>query len=299
MNHAYLKLVPLLGGVLLMILQGCIEITDPYLVIGQQEWTGTVEAVRPCDPESLADFPAAKTHEDQTLDGRGFSLVNWNMLKGRRDGWEQDFHRLVEDGDVVLLQEAHLTDGMLEALRLSRLNWRLATAFRYRGAEAGVLTASRTDLQGICMQRFREPVLKTPKTSLVARFPFAGGGHLVVVNVHAINFTTDESYFRESWQEIEAIVQPHDGPLIVAGDFNTWNAARQAIVVNTTQRLGLEPVHFPLDHRTRILDRAVDHVYYRGLVTVDAVADEVRTSDHNPMRITFKLADDDVEDSDG
>ncbi len=299
MDRVRQNIAAILIGGLLVIQQGCIEIPDPYLVIGQREGSGTVEAVHLCDPASLEDPPAAAVHEDQALDGGGFSLVNWNMLKGQRDGWEQDFHRLVGEGDVVLLQEAHLTDGMLEALRLSRLNWGLATAFRYRGAEAGVLTASRADLQEICMQRFREPVLKTPKTTLVAQFPFTGGGHLVVVNVHAINFTTDETYFLESWRKMEAIVQPHEGPLIVAGDFNTWNAARQAIVVNTTQRLGLAPVHFPLDQRTRILDRIVDHVYYRGLVPVEAVADEVRTSDHNPMRVTFKLAVDDTEENDG
>ncbi len=284
------NIAAVLIGWILLIQQGCIEIPDPYLVIGQREHAGTVEAVRLCHPDALTISPAAVAHPGKRLDSAGFNLVNWNMLKGRRDGWEQDFHRLIEEGDVVLLQEVHLTDEMLEALRLSRLNWSLATAFRYRGAESGVLTASRTQLLGICMQRFLEPVVQTPKTSLLARFPLSAGGDLVIVNVHAINFTVDDIYFRKSWQEIETILQPHDGPLVVAGDFNTWSAARQAIVVNTTQRLGLEPVHFPLDQRTRILDRPIDHVYCRGLVPVDAVVYEVSTSDHNPMRVTFKLA---------
>ena len=287
-------LLVLLGG-LLAVLQGCIEIPDPYLVIGQRDHAGTVEAVSLCDPDALTTLPATGGRPGTPLDGDGFNLVNWNMFKGRKAGWEEDLKRLIAEGDVILLQEAHLTEALTEALRRAPLNWSLATAFRYQGAEAGVLTASRTELLGICMQRFLEPVVKTPKTSLVARFPLATGGDLVVVNFHAINFTVDDIHFLASWQEMETILQPHEGPLVVAGDFNTWSAARQAIVLNTTARLGLTPVQFPLDQRTRILDRPIDHIYCRGLVPVDAVVYEVSTSDHNPMRVTFKLANNHTE----
>jgi endonuclease/exonuclease/phosphatase (EEP) superfamily protein YafD len=145
------------------------------------------------------------------------------------------------------------------------------------------------------MQRFREPLLHTPKTSLLTRFDLSEGGSLVVVNVHAINFTMDAIRFRASWQELETVLQPHAGPLIVAGDFNTWNADRQAVVVNATRRMGLTPVHFSSDQRTRIFDRTVDHVYYRGLLPLEALVHEVKTSDHNPMRVTFKLADQHVD----
>lgn len=289
MDRARQKIFPVFIG-LLLTLQGCIEIPDPYVVIGQRDHAGTVQAVRPCDPDTLTILSAAADHPSRPLDSRGFNLVNWNMFKGRRDGWEGDFNRLIEEGDIILLQEAHLTAELTEALRRARLNWSLATAFRYQGAEAGVLTASRNELLGVCMQRFQEPVVQTPKTSLLARFPLATGGDLVVVNMHAINFTVDDIYFSAFWQEMETILQPYDGPLIVAGDFNTWSAARQAIVVRTTERLGLTPVRFPLDQRTRILDRPIDHVYSRGLVPVDAVVYELSTSDHNPMRVTFKLA---------
>jgi endonuclease/exonuclease/phosphatase (EEP) superfamily protein YafD len=290
-DNARLKFLPLLFAGLLVILQGCIEIPDPYLVIGQREWAGTVAAVRPCDPDSLALPPTAAPPSDKALDAGGFYLVTWNMLKGRRSGWQEDFQRLVQEGDVVLLQEAYLTAPLLEALRRAQLNWRLATAFRYQGAEAGVLTAAKTDLQGICMQRFREPLLNTPKTSLVTRLPLSDGSHLVVANVHAINFTMDAIHFLESWQELEAILQPHAGPLIVAGDFNTWNADRQVVVANATRRMGLAPVRFPSDQRTRFFDRTVDHVYYRGLVPLEALVQEVKTSDHNPMRVTFRRVD--------
>jgi endonuclease/exonuclease/phosphatase (EEP) superfamily protein YafD len=291
MTNARLNRLPLLIACLLLVLQGCIEIPDPYLVIGQRESSGTIEAVSLCDLNTLELPLTTVVQNGRPLDATGFNLVNWNMLKGMMAGWEEDLRRLVREGDVVLLQEAHLTDQMLDELHRSQLNWSLATAFRYRGAEAGVLTGGKSELQGICMRRFREPLLNTPKTSLLVRFPLSDGGQLVVVNVHAINFTLGASPFQALWQALEIIFKTYDGPLIVAGDFNTWNADRQAVIVNTMQRLGLAPVVFSSDRRTRILDRAVDHVYFRGLEPVDAVVYEVQTSDHNPMRVTFRRVD--------
>ena len=279
-------------AVVVLILQGCIEIPDPYLVMGQRDGLATVKVVRPCDKDPLARAPA--TAAERMLDADGFTLVNWNMFKGSKTGWEADFAELIRKADVVLLQEAYLSAAMTEALRHSRLNWGLATAFRLRGIEAGVMTASRADFLGICMQRYREPVVNTPKTSLLTRLRLSDGDLLMVANVHAINFTVDTDYFRETWQGLEKIAASHEGPLIVAGDFNTWSAARQSTVESTAQRLGLTPVVFPADQRTRILDRPVDHVYYRGLVMVEATVFVVETSDHNAMRVTFKQADADA-----
>jgi endonuclease/exonuclease/phosphatase (EEP) superfamily protein YafD len=280
--------VAVLIGTLVLILQGCIEIPDPYLVIGQRNWSGTVEVVRPCGTDASAPLPAAS--EARVLSADGFTLVNWNMYKGSKTGWEAELDQLIRNADVVILQEAYLNESMTEALRRSQLNWGLATAFRYRGIEAGVLTASRANFKGICMQRYREPVVNTPKTSLLARFRLSNGALLMVVNIHAINFTVDTDYFRETWQGLEEIVKSHDGPLIVAGDFNTWSASRQRAVESTAQRLELTPVNFTEDQRTRIMDRAVDHVYYRDLVVLEAIVLAVQASDHNAMRVTFKQA---------
>jgi endonuclease/exonuclease/phosphatase (EEP) superfamily protein YafD len=38
------------------------------------------------------------------------------------------------------------------------------------------------------------------------------------------------------------------------------------------------------------MDRAVDHVYYRDLVVLEAIVLAVQASDHNAMRVTFKQA---------
>jgi endonuclease/exonuclease/phosphatase (EEP) superfamily protein YafD len=40
------------------------------------------------------------------------------------------------------------------------------------------------------------------------------------------------------------------------------------------------------------MGQRVDHIFYRKLVPLEALTEKVRTSDHNPMLVTFRLADD-------
>ena len=64
--------------------------------------------------------------------------------------------------------------------------------------------------------------------------------------------------YQNYWQELETILESHDGPLIVAGDFNTWNSERLAIVAMTARRLKLQPVRFEPDRRSRFFGQVVD-----------------------------------------
>jgi endonuclease/exonuclease/phosphatase (EEP) superfamily protein YafD len=263
---------------------------DPYLVISHAPGGETIEAATPCQPGLLNGHADDKDRRSNALDPEGFSLMVWNMLKGNRQGWEKDFYTLGREADVILLQEAHLTDEMRRALQTIEMDWCLAATLKINGNEAGVMTASEGAPQVICMQQSIEPLLKVPKVKLFTRFPLSiDGRQLVVVNVHAINFTVGTDHFRRSWQTLEAALAPYKGPLIVAGDFNTWNLERLTIVEKTAERLGMQPVRFTPDRRSLIFDQPVDHVYYRGLVPLDASVVDVATSDHNPMRITFKL----------
>ncbi len=77
--------------------------------------------------------------------------------------------------------------------------------------------------------------------------------------------------------------------MIVAGDFNTWTAARREVVDEVTRRMGLTPVLPAVDTRSRFLGQQVDYVFVRGLEVVHAEAPEVGSSDHNPVLATLRL----------
>ena len=292
MDIARSKLIPVLIAYLFASVQGCSVIPEPYLVSGQKTHGETGDTVRSCEPDLLPRLPVDTAKAVSALDPEGFSLMSWNVLKGRRQGWGKDFLRLSQGSDVILLQEAYLTKELRSTLRSAKMRWKLATAIRYWGTESGVLTASEIAPEVICMHRFDEPLLNTPKTSLFTRFSISSQRtYLVIINVHAVNFTVYTAYYQNYWQELETILESHDGPLIVAGDFNTWSAERLAIVANMARRLRLQPVRFEPDRRTRFFGQVVDHVYYRGLMPSKATVHEVATSDHNPIQVTFKLAD--------
>jgi endonuclease/exonuclease/phosphatase (EEP) superfamily protein YafD len=292
MDNTRCKGFPFLMVYLFALLQGCSILPEPYLVSGQGAHLTTGNMVRSCEPDLLGRLPADIKNALSTLDPDGFNLMNWNILKGGRQGWRKDFVRLSRGSDIILLQEAYLSEELRNTLSTTKSNWNLATSVRYWGRESGVLTASEIAPEVICIHRFDEPLLNTPKTSLFTRFSILPRRpYLVIVNVHAINFTMDATYYQNYWKELETILESHDGPLIVAGDFNTWNAERLAIVATTARRLRLQPVRFEPDRRSRFFGRVVDHVYYRGLVPSKAVVHEIATSDHNPIQVNFKLAD--------
>jgi endonuclease/exonuclease/phosphatase (EEP) superfamily protein YafD len=81
----------------------------------------------------------------------------------------------------------------------------------------------------------------------------------------------------------------HDGPIVFAGDLNTWTAGRDEAVRETAAALGLTEIRFDEDKRRLFLGKQLDHVFVRGLVTTAAGAIEVVSSDHNPVRATLRL----------
>ncbi len=192
MDNARWNEFPFLMVYLLALLQGCSVLPQPYLVSGPEPHRASANTVRSCEPDLLGRFPTDIKNALSTLDPAGFNLMNWNMLKGGRRGWRKDFVRLSRGSDVILLQEAYLSDELHDTLSSAKSNWNLATSVRYWGRESGVLTASEIAPEVICIHRFDEPLLNTPKTSLFTRFSMSPRQpYLVIVNVHAVNFTLD------------------------------------------------------------------------------------------------------------
>jgi hypothetical protein len=106
---------------------------------------------------------------------------------------------------------------------------------------------------------------------------------LAVVNVHAINFSLSVESYTQQMRAIGDALATHTGPVIFAGDFNTWSAARTQVVADVAQRLGLEEIKFAEDKRTLFFGKQLDHILVRGLRVVSASAIPVTSSDHNPV----------------
>ncbi len=241
-------------------------------------------------PCSRDDAVAGGASLPEALPSPLLRIVSWNLHKNEDPGWNADLARFAEGSDLVLIQEAALTAELQQVLGHAGYDWLLAGAFTLNGHETGVLTAARVRPVSACTQRSFEPLLQLPKSALITRYLMHGiDGTLAVANLHSINFTLGLGEYRAQFEAIAQELANHRGPVIVAGDFNTWNPARVEVVADVMQRLGLAPVLPQVDGRSRFLGRQVDYIFVRGLDVVDAAAPEVGSSDHNPMRATLRV----------
>jgi endonuclease/exonuclease/phosphatase (EEP) superfamily protein YafD len=224
------------------------------------------------------------------LDPDKVRIVSWNLHKQQDRGWRQELERLAASGDILLLQEAALTSELRTALDEARYTWVLASAFAFDGTDYGVALASRIRPSFFCTGRAFEPLTGIPKSYLVARFRLAGREPmLAVATVHAINFTLDLAAYDGELEALRDALAAHRGPIALAGDFNTWSEAREHRVEALALRLGLEPVSFAPDQRSRFLGRPADWAFARGASVLGSEIQDVTASDHNPLLVTLRI----------
>jgi endonuclease/exonuclease/phosphatase (EEP) superfamily protein YafD len=223
------------------------------------------------------------------LDPANIRLVTWNIQKKNGPDWRIDFDALVRATDLLLIQEASPRTGAISALERPRYG-SFAPGYARAGEVTGVLTLSTVKPITRCSFVSLEPVLHTPKATNITQYALnATDATIVVVNVHAVNFSLGLAAFRGQFRRIGEVLSEHRGPIIVAGDFNTWRAARMDVVEQLAARLDLEPLQFDQDHRVRFLGHPLDHIYVRGLSTAATSTLIVKTSDHNPMSATLGM----------
>jgi endonuclease/exonuclease/phosphatase (EEP) superfamily protein YafD len=278
---------------ILLLAAGCVRIPEHHGTAGKYNELSDINTECFSQDATLSFNPLAANQQADELNARNFVVLNWNSYKGKKKGWQEDFDRLSSQSDLVIMQEGHLNVDLQDLLNKRQYKWDIAKAFIYRDTYHGVLTASRIKPDFLCSLRQPEPLSGIPKTVLITRYPLANTVEsLVVANVHMINFSLDIAAYRAQLTKIAEIVAQHQGPLIVAGDFNSWNTARQSTLAEFMQELDLRQVGFEDDKRVTFMGQNVDHIFYKKLLPIEAFTEKVTTSDHNPMLVTFRLTDD-------
>lgn len=218
------------------------------------------------------------------------TLLNWNIYKGKKSGWLDDLQYFTRNTDILFLQEASNNAQLRELIQSQDLYWYYNSAFEYWGVETGLLTASPEQPVESCGLRTDEPIIGLPKTMLVSRYAIKGSSEtLLVANVHGINFTLGIAAYKKQFNSLQKLLQHHQGPVVVAGDFNNWSLKRVAVVNQMVDDLSLTPLFFEDEGRTTFFGAPVDHILYRGLEVTQHRSYEVTSSDHNPIEVTFRL----------
>lgn len=218
----------------------------------------------------------------------------WNILKARRAKWPADFRSLLADRHLALLQEAvrNAPSDPLFTVDDGR-EWIMARSFRHplTQVEHGVKTGCVVSPveQHFYLSPHCEPVTQTQKLLLATQYPLVDEDvRLLVLNMHAINFVSVHKYVNQL-DQLRAALIPHQGPVILAGDFNTWNPARLNLFQQVASEAGLAEAVMQRQSRLAHMNQHLDHVFYRGLVlhSVQSLSG-FQSSDHAPIIATFE-----------
>jgi endonuclease/exonuclease/phosphatase (EEP) superfamily protein YafD len=168
----------------------------------------------------------------------------------------------------------------------------------------GTVLGSRSrPLQPVAMlySPYREALVGTPKSHLSALFPLRGSSEvLLAVSVHGTNLHPDQRAFDRHMDQIFGRVALHAGPVVVAGDFNTWSESRTDYLFERAAALGLQSVldrepaaESAGDGRLTWCGNYLDHAFIRGVLLRSGarVLRDVRSSDHPPLSLEIAIAD--------
>ncbi|MBX2826355.1 MAG: endonuclease/exonuclease/phosphatase family protein [Gammaproteobacteria bacterium] len=223
-------------------------------------------------------------------------LLVWNIQKARRRNWFKDFVDLCHGQQLVILQEAVTNsehDSFFENNR--SYEWVMARSFRHRhnGIETGVKTGStaRSVEAESIFSPHTEPLLNTSKLVLATHYQLSRRTRetLLVLNVHAVNFVTLAKYLGQL-EQLSHALSLHSGPVILAGDFNTWRPRRYKLFAEMAESAGLQEALMERNSRLQHLNQHLDHVYYRDLSLIRIHSlNQIHSSDHFPISVEFEI----------
>lgn len=224
-----------------------------------------------------------------------FSLLSWNIYKKNHKRIMRSYFDhliLMHPVEYLLLQESYFLSNTYHST--SKYEQHHYANLNFKHKAFGLLNASRIlSLQSKYeVTRYKEFLLNTRKAFLANLYPsFIKNETLMLINIHAINFRSTLIYQKEL-ERLRFFIHEYKGPLIIAGDFNTWNRARLLLLYKVMRTLSLKAVHF---HKYKNLIKCfrgypLDHIFYRGLTVKSAqVLNCEKISDHNPLYVSFSF----------
>ena len=232
------------------------------------------------------------------LPSKKIKFLVWNVHKGTEDAFKVEYMALAFGRDIIMNQEVFLDQKMTDVFRfMPHFLFTTATSF-FSGKEkirTGVANIStvKPEFTDYLRTEILEPVVNSPKVLLINSYPIRfSDKKLTVVNIHGINFVSNKN-FRFELKRIYEKIKDIPSPLVFAGDFNTWNEDRIALLEEYAKKLGLSEARFFPDNRMSFNGHPLDHFLH----TPDLKVTEARVdafyngSDHKPLQVELEFSD--------
>ena len=213
---------------------------------------------------------------------REYSFTTYNIWKTHLPFVRQNIGTLCAKNDFVALQEWVSNVHVRHDEHIATC---VTFTIPFRNLQTGTATISSHEPISVLelTTRERELGIMTRKSMLLTAHSLPDGNVLHIANIHSLNFVTNATWKKQ----IDYFVRhlPPTGPLIFAGDFNTWNPWRFDYLEKKLHELHLHYANY--DHN--IIMR-LDHIFARDIEILETVADtNMHTSDHYPVTMKFKV----------
>ncbi len=161
-------------------------------------WRGDANTSIQTEPESCSRQLGANSHSQQDeLNSADIRIVNWNIQKGGDPEWITDLMAFTNEPHLMLFQEASLNSAGWGDVAIDRYR-SFAPGYRTLRSLTGVMTLSSVKPLTQCNFVSLEPWLRSPKATVITEYGLTNTDQtLLVVNIHAINFTFGISAFKE------------------------------------------------------------------------------------------------------
>jgi endonuclease/exonuclease/phosphatase (EEP) superfamily protein YafD len=251
---------------------------------GIEAWSKDIE-----DSESCEKIEPRDSQVQPSTLGSELEIISWNIQKTSNPSWKNDLASLSDSANLVFIQEAVLEADYSASIPANR-HREFAPGYRRGELQTGVMTFSENRPTVACDLSIREPWLRTPKATSISQYSLhEREENLLVINLHAVNFAFGIKSYNKQLAALDEYLEAHPGPVILAGDLNTWSEKRLNLVNDFMTSHGLTAVTFEPDNRSKVFGKALDHIYVRGLEAQFAETIKVNSSDHNPLRVRLRF----------
>jgi endonuclease/exonuclease/phosphatase (EEP) superfamily protein YafD len=220
-----------------------------------------------------------------------FSILCWNVHKNNDTFAFKNYIENFSEKkpvDFFVFQEADFKHDI--ELNLPGLTFNAAANLEKGSAFYGVLTATKckTIHSKPFLSHGKELIFGPRKSLLLTKHTFENGTTLLILNLHAINFRENKHYFKEI-DRIIKIIDDYTGPMIIAGDFNSWNKKRMDFLHAKMEHLNFTAVPFSKSDKVKSFMRNhLDFIFYRGIkLTEYSIERTHKLSDHHPLFAKF------------
>jgi endonuclease/exonuclease/phosphatase (EEP) superfamily protein YafD len=192
--------------------------------------------------------------------------------------------------DFILMQEARFRPG--KPFILPEFSYCAAANLHIDKVYFGVMTASIPSINRSTayLSQNREILIGPKKSFLLTTYDIEPKQELMIINIHGLNFRGLHKYAAEL-DYVKKIASNHVGPLIIAGDFNSWSQSRSIKLKKFKKELGLNIVAFCKTSNIKSFrGHCLDAIFYRGLDLVSADTEHhYGLSDHTPLFAKFNI----------